>query len=73
MSKGIKVLKYDINKKEIIGYYESLSQAAKDNWVKPKYIKLACETGKIVADGRWEYAKYKYSCKWGKWWISGDL
>ena len=73
---GKKVLKKDKKTGEILGFYESVSQAAEENNTEPSYIRWVCNNkpGYHSAGGfKWEWAKYRYSCKWGKWWISGDL
>lgn len=73
---GKKVLKIDKKTNEIVCYYESIRQAAEENHISPNYIRWVCsgKKGYYTAGGyKWEFAKYKYSCKWGKWWISGDL
>lgn len=73
---GKKVLKLDKKTGEILGYYESVRQAAEENGTLPQYIRWVCNGKKgyySAAGYKWEWAKYRYSCKWGKWWISGDL
>ena len=73
---GKKVLKRDKDTNEILGYYESVRQAGEENHICPNYIRWVCngKKGYYTAGGfKWEWAKYRYSCKWGKWWISGDL
>jgi len=73
---GKKVLKRDKKTGEILGYYESVRQAAEENGTLPQYIRWVCNGKKgyySSAGYKWEWAKYRYSCKWGKWWISGDL
>lgn len=73
---GKKVLKKDKWSGEILGYYESVRQAGIENKILPQYIRWVCngKKGYNSAGGfKWEWAKYTYSCKWGKWWISGDI
>lgn len=73
---GKPVLKLDKKTGEILGYYDAVKQAEEENHICRNYIRWVCDgkPGYYSAGGyKWEWAKYQYSCKWGKWWISGDL
>lgn len=73
---GKPVLKRDKKTNEILGYYDGVRQAAEENNTYPSYIRWVCngKPGYYSAAGyKWEWAKYRYSCKWGKWWPSDDL
>ena len=71
---GKKVLKLDKNTEEIIGWYPSISDAARKNGISSKnYIRWVCEgkKGFYTAGGfKWRYTDDYYVCKWGKWWIT---
>lgn len=72
--KGKKVLKLDKNTNEILGWYPSISEAARKNGISSKnYIKWVCEgkNGYYTSGGfKWKYTNDCYCCKWGKWWIT---
>lgn len=71
--KGKKVLKIDKKTNEIIGWYPSLSEAARKNNTETKYIRWVCngKTGYNTCVGyKWKYTNDYYTCKWGKWWIT---
>ena len=64
---GKPVLQRDKKTNEIVGYFESISEASRQIGISRTNIY------KSKGEYKWEFAKYRYSCKWGKWWISGDL
>ena len=74
---GKPVLQRDKKTDEIVGYFESISEASRQTGIYKGTIEQVCNPKRIhnkTAGGyKWEPAKYRYSCKWGKWWISGDL
>ena len=71
------VLQKDKKTGEIVGYYNNISEASRQTGINRTTIQLACSQkyhhNKSAGGYKWEFAKYRYSCKWGKWWISGDL
>ena len=74
---GYPVLQRDKKTDEIIGYFESISEANRMTGIDSVTIQRVCSPKwlhyKTAGGFKWERAKYRYSCKWGKWWISGDL
>lgn len=73
---GKPVLKLDKDTGELIDYYDAVRQAGAENNICPQYIRWVCngKPGYYTAGGfKWKWADYRYSCKWGKWWPSGDL
>ena len=71
--KGKKVLKLDKLTNEILGWYPSLSEAAKQNKTEKRYIRWVCvgKNGyKTCAGYKWKFTNDCYTCKWGKWWIT---
>lgn len=70
---GIPVVRIDKKTNEIVGFYISVNEAQRKTGVNGRTIRRHLSGKKPCGKYRWEKAKYKYSCKWGKWWISGDL
>lgn len=74
---GKPVLQRDKKTGEIVGYFDSIAEASRQTGINYKVIQRASDPNSKWAGYKtgykWEYAKYRYSCKWGKWWISGDL
>lgn len=73
---GKPVLKLDKDTGKLLEYYDAVRQAGIENNICPQYIRWVCnkKPGYYTAGGfKWEWAKYRYSCKWGKWWPSEDI
>lgn len=72
--KGKKVLKLDKKTSEILGWYPSISEAARKNGISTKnYIRWVCngKDGYNTAGGyKWKYTNDCYCYKWGKWFIT---
>lgn len=71
--KGTPVVRIDNKTGRVEGYYRSIKEAIRKTGSQWVTIKRHLKGEKPKGKYRWEKAKYQYSCKWGKWWISGDL
>lgn len=67
------VLQIEERTGKIIGYYDSVAEASEKTGIDRADIQCVCNLDKTAGGFKWERAKYRYSCKWGKWWISGEL
>ena len=72
-SSGKPVLQIEKRTGKIIGYYDSVAEASEKTGIDRAAIQCVCNLNETAGDFKWEWAKYRYSCKWGKWWISGEI
>ena len=67
------VLQIEERTGKIIGYYASITEASEKTGIDRAVIQCVCNLNETAGGVKWEWPKYRYSCKWGKWWISGEL
>lgn len=66
------ILQFEKGTKNIVAWYPSLREAKRQTKYHTNYLKKYCEGTQKCRKYDWELTDKQYTCKWGKWWETGD-